>query len=343
MNHFNIILPFGIPPKTLAKEMAKQLNMPALAQLLALSNQTEHVSFEEYARLLPHEALLSGKYLLCDLANNLQQQADTDERSNSPAITHNTMQAMGKLRSEGFWFTINPVHIHVASDHLVVTDQRRLAISNEESLTLFNAAKEMCDELGKTLIYGDAKNWFLRADDWHELKTASLDAASGHNIDIWIAEGDKAKEWRKLQNEIQMIWHISPINEQRAERGDALINSVWLHSGSAGLNANMLPVFYEWQNKEQASNSHNNLLINALSEAAMNSDWHTWLMHMQAIDQSTFAPVLAELISGKIETIKLIVTDTHRLVHYHIQRKTPWKFWQRFTQTPSLAALFNIT
>jgi hypothetical protein len=37
-----------------------------------------------------------------------------------------------------------------------------------------------------------------------------------------------AKRWRKLQNEIQMLWHIDPVNETRALSGLPSINSLWI-------------------------------------------------------------------------------------------------------------------
>lgn len=361
MNHFNLILPFGIAPSTLVKDMSRQLAMPALEQLLSLTTSREITHFEEYARLLPHESLLSGAISLENLVtptvvgnkNQNQNEAENEaenevgnedaSRLSSPAMTHNRMQSLGLLPQEGFWLTMNPVHIHIASDHLVLTDQRRLSMSKEEALILFEAAKEICTEANKTLIYGDEKNWFLRADDWHALQTASIDAASGHNIDIWIAEGDKAKQWRQLQNEIQMLWHINPVNEKREERGEALINSVWLHSGSHQINTNALTLAATHPTQlvdiEQYS-VNTNLLIDDMSEAAINSDWQTWFIQMQQLDKVVFAPLLQSLQIGKIDVIHLIATDSHRIVNLKLQRRASWKFWLKFSQKPSLAPLF---
>ena len=44
-----------------------------------------------------------------------------------------------------------------------------------------------------------------------------------------------AKAWRKLQNEIQMLWHIDSVNEIREQRGALTINSIWI-SGIGKLN-----------------------------------------------------------------------------------------------------------
>jgi hypothetical protein len=70
-----------------------------------------------------------------------------------------------------------------------------------------------------TLQYGDASTWFLRADGWTGLKTASADAACGHNVDIWMPDGEHARAWRKLQNEIQMMWFAHTLNDEREAQG----------------------------------------------------------------------------------------------------------------------------
>jgi hypothetical protein len=41
-------------------------------------------------------------------------------------------------------------------------------------------------------------------------------------------EAGIAKLWRKLQNEIQMLWHIDPVNEERQQQGYPSINSLWI-------------------------------------------------------------------------------------------------------------------
>jgi hypothetical protein len=48
-------------------------------------------------------------------------------------------------------------------------------------------------------------------------------------------EAGTARAWRKLQNEIQMLWHISPVNEARQASGLPAINSIWISGiGSIG-------------------------------------------------------------------------------------------------------------
>ena len=67
----------------------------------------------------------------------------------------------------------------------------------------------------------------MRADGWAALDTASPDAASGMNLTDWLPLGPSAIAYRKLQNEVQMLWHEHPANVEREARGFAAINSFW--------------------------------------------------------------------------------------------------------------------
>ncbi|MFA9275479.1 MAG: hypothetical protein ACEQSE_11460 [Candidatus Aquirickettsiella gammari] len=326
MSHLEIIVPFGIPPAALAKELVKQMKTPALATLLAHVRGKHIHEHDEFARQLPHELWLTRDF------------NTTADISSSPALTHQRMQTFGLQPAQGFWFTLSPIHIHIARDHMVMTDQRRLDISNEESRALFEAAQEICEEVGKPLLYGDAKTWFLRADDWHTLQTASLDAAAGHNMEIWIAKGEHEVAWRKLQNEIQMLWHIHPVNQTRDEQGRNTINSVWLHSGSAEIHAinyeRNVPHFNAIKNQ----NNPANILIEDILEPALNSDWGNWLAHMNQLEQDWFAPALAALQNRQIKSLKLVFSDGQRLCQMSCRAPQTWKFWCK----PSLQTLLAL-
>jgi hypothetical protein len=330
MSYLEIILPFGIPPASLAKELVKQMKTPSLAVLLGhVKNEQSH-DFDEFARLLPHEFWFTRHF----------NQANS--RGNSPALSHCRMQSFGIQAPAGYWFSLSPIHIHIARDHMVMTDPRRLDISERESRALFEAAKEICEELGKTLVYGDAKTWFLRADEWATLQTASLDAAAGHNMEIWIAKGEHEVAWRKLQNEIQMLWHIHPVNQQRDEQGRNTINSVWLHSGSAELQQLHcqfgLHHFSDLNLSSNKAEAKQSVLIDDLLEAALNSDWGTWLACVNQLEQHWFAPALQALQSKQIKTLNLVLSDGQNLSELTCQSPQTWKFWRK----PSLDMLLKL-
>jgi hypothetical protein len=134
----------------------------------------------------------------------------------------------------GTWFIVNPAHIEIARSHLLMADSRRLGLVESHSRALFDSAKPYFDETGNTLLYGDAQTWFMRADAWAGLDTASPDAATGMNLTDWLPSGERAIDYRKLQNEVQMLWHHHPANVEREARGFGAINGFWPWGAATG-------------------------------------------------------------------------------------------------------------
>ena len=301
-----LLLPFALPPAQHAKDLIAALHAPSLAILLARAAELPELRFDGFAAALPHEMLLYG--------------SGTD---NSPPLAHPTMQRLGMPPQEGYWFMLQPVHLHIARDHLVLTDQRHMVINEDESRTLFDSAAPLFQELGYDVRFGDARHWFVRADDWHGLRTTTPDAAVGHNIDVWLPAGEHARAWRKLHNEVQMLWHGQPLNETRELHGQPRINALWLWGGGS---------------PEQSVEMHQEIITDeALITSALADDWGRWLTTMQDLDQAIIAPHLHKLQSNDIDSLTLQLSDATRVRRWRATRFGLKKFWR----TPSLANLLH--
>jgi hypothetical protein len=111
--------------------------------------------------------------------------------------------------------------------------QDQVDLTTEESQLLLKSALPFIEEdfQSKVLFQGQ-HYWFIPAGPFTNLSTHSVDQAHGRNIDWWMPRDSDvsgiAKRWRKLQNEVQMLWHIDPVNESREQRGLPSINSLWI-------------------------------------------------------------------------------------------------------------------
>jgi len=128
---------------------------------------------------------------------------------------------------------LQPVHLHATRDHLILMGQNQIDLTAEESTQLLKAALPFIEEdFQSSILFEDAHYWFIPAGPFTSLASYSVDQAHGRNIDWWMPrdtnEEGIAKRWRKLQNEIQMLWHIGLVNEERAQRGMPSINSLWI-------------------------------------------------------------------------------------------------------------------
>lgn len=214
-----VLLPFGLPPDELSRDLLASLRAPALLQLLARASAGPGTRHSGLHPRLPHELWLEQQ--LGPLAA-------------VPAVALAQAGIEAHLLGSGDWFMLFPIHLHIARDHLVLTDQRQLPLPDSDSRALFASAAGLFQEAGLQLLYGDARCWFLRAADWPDLQTCSPDAACGHNVEIWMPKGAQARAWRKLQNEVQMQWFNDPVNQARQAQGWPVVNSLWLHRIAAG-------------------------------------------------------------------------------------------------------------
>lgn len=350
MSQLDILLPFGLPPPEFAKDLLQQCKTPAFALLLARAKAIQSETFDPFARALPHETWLARQLL-----------AGEALPESSPPVADALMRLHGLQADAGTWFVLQPVHFHIARDHLVLTDPRQLALDDAEARALFDAALPLFEEEGKTLVYGDAKTWFMQADDWQDLHTATPDAACGHNIDIWLPQGAQERAWRKLQNEVQMHWHMHEVNAAREARGARVVNSLWLWGGATPQQAchDSHPAPYTdvfnlhgWSAALAASAGNRQvdcraadvikaapkqglLALDSLLPAAMAADWGTWLQEMQQLEADWFAPLLAALQAGQLQRIRFILTDNMRAAEFSASKNALRKFWVK----PSLNRL----
>jgi hypothetical protein len=139
----------------------------------------------------------------------------------------------GAIESNAVLACIQPVHLHATRDHLVLMHPDHIPLTSAESATLLAEAKPLLqDEFKAEIIAADPCHWFIKPAHFASLATHSVDQAHGRNIDWWLprdtVEAGIVRAWRKLQNEIQMLWHISPVNEARQASGLPAINSIWI-------------------------------------------------------------------------------------------------------------------
>ena len=330
----------------MAADLLRAMQTPSLAMLLTRTTSNRSTSFDAFARALPHESWFA------------EGAGMQDDRA-CPRPASDALRHFGLSSEDGHWFVINPVHLHIARDHLVLTDPRRIGLDESASRALFAAIEPLCRDSGHAICYGDANNWFLRADQWRDLQTATPDASCGHNIDIWMPTGSTAVDWRKLQNEIQMHWHDHPVNQQRAESGLLPVNSVWLWGGATAATAVRTPAFSAvfnltgWMrtvSERIAENSHTDtaaaelisnpaarklLLLDQLLEPSLGEDLGEWLHRIQTLEQEWFSPLLQGLKAGALTSCTLILTNGTARKELTVTRHSLRKFWHR----PGLTAL----
>jgi hypothetical protein len=331
MTQITLVLPYSLPPPELAQDLVRALKTPALATLLSRAN-AQTLPFDANARALPHESWLATTLGL--------------SANGSAAFAAAAMRGFGLDPGTGSWFIINPSHIEIARSHLMMHDVRQLRLDDAHARQLFTTAKPVFDELGKTLIYGDAQTWFMAAGDWASLQTTSPDTAVGQNMTDFLPTGPAAVEFRKLQNEVQMLWFEHPVNVEREAKGLPAVNSFWLWGLAQGapadparplMAASGVPSWLAalascpapalpdpFSGKEADS-----ILVRGdLCRAAIAADWSTWLGLMQRFEESLFAPTLAGLQNGRKAQVRLILGNRAGHKQFITTKLAQQAFWR---------------
>lgn len=248
-NHLHLLIPFALPVAGNAPALLRDLELPALEKLLQRATLLESDAGAAFQRTLPHERWLARRFGLIDAL-------DTPDAA--PLAAH-MLLADGGTPGDASWACVEPVHIRIARDHLVLIDPATLAIEPEEAARLLADARPLIEEMGIRLEAPNPLRWYLSGAALGRLASAPPLRAAGRSVEIWLPQaepdadptaptnqdGEKSARqgkhkpsrrspfWMKLQNEVQMRWFEHPINEAREARGALPANSIWLHSQGA--------------------------------------------------------------------------------------------------------------
>ena len=286
----------------------------------ALDSESEPVMDDRPVKGLPHERFLLG---------NLAPLAPVLLLGQTSQVVHPS-EVIACLQ---------PVHLHATRDHLILMGQNQIDLTQTESAELLKAALPFIEEdFQNALLLQGQHYWFVRAGPFASLESYSIDQAHGRNIDWWMPrdtnEEGIAKRWRKLQNEIQMLWHIDPVNKEREQRGMPSINSLWI-SGIGKLSDVQAPQVV--QQSQQLYGPHPLLaglakLLNIPHSNTINipaAGSFAWLENPQSV-----WPTLSTALSNK-ELDEVLLIDfpkgkaRERVFTAKNLSKTSWAFWKK--------------
>lgn len=135
---------------------------------------------------------------------------------------------VGLPRDGRVWARVSPSHWHLGTEQVTMRDPVDLALDEADALELFEAARPWFEEDGFSLHWVDATVWLMAHPGLEGLRCASVDRVSGRNVDLWLGADPAARRLRRLQSEVQMLWHAHAVNQRRESRGLEPVNSFWV-------------------------------------------------------------------------------------------------------------------
>lgn len=317
--HVTLLLPGALLPRDVARALAEPLAATGLASVLARAE----LAGDSEAEALPHLAWLA-EYLF-------QQEAPLATAPYAVAA----LAGHAPAPDQCLWHA-DPVHLELARDHVALAPLAAPP-SEDDAGALIAAANALAAEAGAEFVR-IAEHWFLRtAREW-EMVAKPLAATFGQPLHAALPAGRDAAVWNRLLTEIQMTWHAHPVNEAREARGEATVNSVWLHGGGRWAPLKR-PAFTtvladepEWRGAAQAAGiasssgsatpGDNALVVwSDLLVPCLRQDWTHWIDTLRALDQR-LAPL------ARSSTLDIVVTGDSTLRRLRSRPSDRLKFWR---------------
>lgn len=251
-----------------------------------------------------------------------------------------------------WWLRADPVHLRADMRRIVLQDAHCLGIDGNEAQALVAALNATFAADGLVLDAPHPGRWYLPLPEDPGLRTHALAEAAGQEVHPLLPEGSSGRRFRTLLTEIQMVLHEHPVNRRREARRLPTINSVWFWGGGglpqgarspsdgvyasdpltwglarlAGVAVNpLLAHAGDWR---AAAEGETDVLV-VLEDTGYDradDNFYAWSGHVNALETSWFAPALAMLRSGELETLQLYPCDGRM---FRVGRGGFWQFWRR--------------
>lgn len=251
-----LLIPFASALTDAGAHTARDLALPHLSRLLAMTSPTLRLGVDEYTFSPPHEQALAAAW-------------GWKGADGALPFAARAAHADGLDTGDLAWGLLTPAHWHVGRDHITLADPKDLHLADHESRAFLDAIRPLFESEGFAIAYGAPTRWYAAHESLAGLPCASIDRVIGRNVDLWLPNHPQARLVRRLQNEVQMLLYNHALNDARESRGELPVNSFWLSGCGA---AQTVPAASEVTCDE------------SLRAPALEQDWAGWADAWRALD-----------------------------------------------------------
>ena len=297
-SHYNpvmhLLIPGALPPSNVAKDLIPQVEQhcPALVERLKTLVATVQELAPEHTGCTPFEAV------------RLQQMGYLPPAGANLGTGLAALQAGVKNPSETVWLAELSA-ISVGREGATIAHPASFEVTTDEADALFDAVSGLWANRAISALPLNARQWRIWLEPNTSTRSLTPAAMAEMRLTDWWPQEDSLREWRRLLNEIQMVWHEHPVNLARAERGELPINSLWLYGGAQG-----------WSPAQPEAVVLSPVHIyEGLHTPYLQGDWAAWIAAL---------PALSEHLSQLERNTSLTLTGQQRCVALTPARKRWW-------------------
>lgn len=332
--HIDIVIPALFWPDHGQPEAYHQLQLPALEKILAKSRSSEYVANSMEAWLCQYFAI--------------EKQQDWPV---APIMAQMDSRNVSKA-SEGYWLRIDPVHLRIENNHILLVDSQMLNISPKEASDFADSINELLAKERLILLPLYPHRWYMHSDETPVMQTRLLSEVAGKNINNQLPVGEDSIIWVRRINEIQMLLHEHTLNQKREMDGEPVINGLWVWGGGS-MPQNLTALSSElWSNHDFAqgladasgmecrslpsnaydciSSAQGNqqlILLDSLQKYACYRDVAAWRNEITKLECDWFSPLLDLLKKGCIAKLTLTVLGERSTRIFSLTPRSLWKLW----------------
>lgn len=253
----------------------------------------------------------------------------------------------GNDPGQAVWLRADPVHLRPDNEQMLLFDASTLGLTADEAASLVERCNELLREDGLTLHAPVPTRWYLRSKAPVRLQTVPTATVAGRYFRDRLPTGGDAGRWLALMTELQMLLHLAPENERRADAGRPTVNGIWLWG------AGCLPtsVAADWdtvvadepiarglarlagaqlqavpgQADTLPTTGRCLVVLTALADALQAGDLDGWGAALDMLEQQWLVPLLGCLRSGQLASLT-VETAGQRL---RLRRADLRRFWRR--------------
>lgn len=137
----------------------------------------------------------------------------------------------GQPSESSIYLCADPVHLEVGMNDVTLSEIIS-DITKSDAKEIISTLNQHFHQDGIEFIVDSTTPhfWYVKCDDSEIIKSVPIESAYRENIQQKLITSTK-RNWRAVQNELQMLLHSSEVNHQRDLANQTTINSLWLWGG----------------------------------------------------------------------------------------------------------------